>query len=138
MNNAPLFCESCNRNLNLQLVYSSRQVAHLLNVPQKVIHRWMAEGRLQFRYRLLGASSVRRVVDYFQLWAYVTQYLPTPADLESPHLTKTQASIKRIIEWHRKGARTVVARAAKKRAEREAPQPGDLFPHVKPPFNPGV
>lgn len=130
MSNAPLFCESCNRKLNVQLVYSSRQVAHMLNVPLRVVFRWMAEGRLKFRYRLLGAASLRRVVDYIQLWDFIHEYLPTPADLESPHLTKTNQAIRRILEWQRRGAATSRAKMAKKRAEREAARPDHQPPEA--------
>lgn len=123
MSDGPYYCDSCQRRFNIQLIYSTRQLSNMFNVPVKVIHRWMNEGKLKFRYRLLSGNSLRRVVDYIQLWDYVHQYLPTPADLESPHLNKTQEAISRIIEWHRKGAATSRAIREKKRAEREATQP---------------
>lgn len=100
----------------------------MLNVPLRVVKFYMNDGRLKFRYKLLSGRSVRRVVDYIQLWEFIGEYLPLPADLESSNLNKTKTAIKRITEWHRLNAKTLYKYQAKKRAEREATPdpPGEL------------
>lgn len=131
MSNAPLFCDSCHQKMNIQLIYSARQVAHMLNVPLSVVNFYMADGRLKFRYRLLSGQSLRRVVDYIQLWDFIGEFLPRPEDLKSTDLSKTKQAISRITEWHRRNAKTLYKYTAKRRAERlAAAQPKATPPDV--------
>lgn len=117
MRNGPLYCQACGEKFNLQIIFSARQVAHMLNVPLTVVNFYMREGRLKYRYKLMSGRSVRRVVDYNQLWEFIGEYLPRPEDLASSNLSKTKAAIKRITDWHRRNAKTLYKYAAKRRAE---------------------
>ena len=102
----PLFCEFCRRKFSLQLIYSPRQAAHILNVSLSTLRFYMTDHRLKFRYRLLrGGQRVYRVVDLNQLWEFIEEYLPTPEALQSSHQTKTRWTIKRITDWHKLSGR---------------------------------
>lgn len=109
----PVSCPHCHKLANIQLVYDVSQVAHLLNISPGSVNWLLSTGKLKFRYRLRSGVSVRRVVDYFQLWDYILSELPTPEDLESEGINRTARAIRKIQAWHRAGGRKAGGRKKK-------------------------
>jgi len=121
--NGPIYCRHCGKVASLQLIYNDAQVAHLLKKSRGQVRNIMKEGKLNFRYELKTGWSVRRVVDYFQLWDYIHNHLPRPSDLESEKLNPTMRAIARILEWERAGQRQSKL-SREKRAEKQRQQTG--------------
>ncbi len=121
-NSGLIFCRHCGKIATYQLVYDVLQVAHLLRKNGSQVRNMMKEGKLEFRYELKTGWSVRRVVDYFQLWDYINNHLPRPSDLASDKLNPTMRAIARILEWERDGQKKAKITRERKRADKQRQQ----------------
>jgi len=120
--NGPIYCRHCGKFASFQLIYNDLQVAHLLKKSRGQVRNMMKEGKLEFRYELKTGWSVRRVVDYYQLWDYINNHLPRPSDLKSTKLTPTMRSISRILSWERDGQKKAKITRERKMAEKQRRQ----------------
>jgi len=59
----------------------------------------MERGDLKFRYRYQDGKA-HKMVDYFQLWDYITERLPTPEELQSGDENVTKRAIKKYLAWY--------------------------------------
>ena len=114
----PIECPHCHQMANIQLVYTPKQVAHLLNRSYTSVVHLMDKGQLGFRYRLKNGWTATRCVDYFQLWDFIENTYPTVQQLKSLHPNTTIQAINRIKSWRNKGRET--ARQTRQRKQAEA------------------
>mgnify|MGYP001559163069 FL=1 len=76
----------------------------MLKKPLGTINERINRGKLKYRYERGTGFKIRRVIDYFQIWDYILNELPTPEDLDSPGANKTAQAIAKIVGWRRLGS----------------------------------
>jgi len=115
-----LYCQHCGKLQTLKLIYTLPEVAWLVGKSLKAIQEMTKQKYLKFRYRYQGGKA-HKVVDYFQLWDYITERLPTPEELNSGDENVTKNAIKKYVNWYaRNGVKLREWREAKAREKAEA------------------
>jgi len=121
---AALYCQHCGQLQTLKLIYTLPEVAWLLGKSLKAIQELTKRKYLKFRYRYQDGKA-HKAVDYFQLWDYITERLPTPEELQSGEENVTRKAIKKYVSFYAHAAfRMQEAREAKAREKAEQ-QNGD-------------
>jgi len=121
---AALYCQHCGQLQTLKLIYTLPEVAWLLGKSLKAVQELTKRKYLKHRYRYQDGKA-HKVVDYFQLWDYITERLPTREELESGDENVTKKAIKKYVHFYAYAARRgQEARDAKAREKAEQ-QNGD-------------
>ena len=121
-----LYCQQCGTQQTMKLIYSLREVAWLIGKSLPAVVEITKNGYLKHRYRYQDGKA-HKVVDYFQLWDYIRERLPTPEELESGDENVTKRAIKKYVHWYKwaaiKAKETIVAKAREKAAQQNGDEP---------------
>ncbi len=123
----PFYCTSCRRDVDAKFIYPLHTVGKLINKSPLAVSNAIRKGHLEYRYEL-KRGKLRKVCDYFQIWKYISLYLPTPEELRSGDWNTTKKAMMRIITFKESREdkrvasrmRTMAERAALKREQEDA------------------
>jgi len=124
-----LHCERCGTQQTMKLIYSLPEVAWLVGRSISAIKGAMERGDLKFRYRYQDGKA-HKMVDYFQLWDYITERLPTPEELQSGDENVTKRAIKKYLAWYARLAVRGVEGRERAKAARAAEQQNGEEPSI--------